>query len=266
MVPVQKQPRKHQSGKHRIIRPMPSIRPALLQKVGWMIVGAVATIAILAAGSFWKQHVLESKRTSATHTVTATTGGKLVYYPGRNIDYGSKFSAPNDTHLAAAKAAGVPDAPLKDESDVMAHKNKLVKITSGKNYVVEDLTHSLPYLTKPAARELEAIANEFADILQRNGLPHYRVIVTSVLRTEENVQKLKKSGNVNASSNSAHCYGTTFDLTYSRYDKDDSDPNYMNEGNLKLVLGQALLNEQRKDRIYVKHEVKQACFHITCRL
>lgn len=39
----------------------------------------------------------------------------------------------------------------------------------------------------------------------------------------------------------------------------------MTQDNLKLVLGQVLLNEQRAGRIYVKYEWQQACFHITCR-
>jgi hypothetical protein len=39
----------------------------------------------------------------------------------------------------------------------------------------------------------------------------------------------------------------------------------MHQDNLKLVLGQVLLNEQRAGNIYVKYEKKQACFHITVR-
>jgi hypothetical protein len=127
------------------------------------------------------------------------------------------------------------------------------------------LTHSIPYLVPAAAAELERIGEGFADILQRNGLPHYRFYVTSVLRTQADVSFLQKSGNVNATSNSCHCYGTTFDLAYYRYDKVTRTNEYMHEDNLKLVLGQVLLNEQRAGRIYVKYEKKQACFHITVR-
>jgi hypothetical protein len=85
------------------------------------------------------------------------------------------------------------------------------------------------------------------------------------LRTQADVSFLQKSGNVNATSNSCHCYGTTFDLAYYRYDKVTRTNEYMHEDNLKLVLGQVLLNEQRAGRIYVKYEKKQACFHITVR-
>ena len=131
--------------------------------------------------------------------------------------------------------------------------------------MVDDLTHSIPYLVPQAAAELESIGREFADILQRNGLPHYRFYVTSVLRTQHDVKHLQKSGNVNATTQSCHCYGTTFDLAYFRFDKVSKTREYMHQDNLKLVLGQVLLNEQRAGRIYVKYEWKQACFHITVR-
>ena len=131
--------------------------------------------------------------------------------------------------------------------------------------MVDELEHSLPYLTTNAAEELNRIGEGFADILERNGCPHYRFIVTSVTRTDASVRNLQRSGNINATSNSAHRYGTTFDITYRRFDKNDRSADYMTEDNLKLALGQVLLNEQRAGRIYVKYEYKQACFHITSR-
>ena len=139
------------------------------------------------------------------------------------------------------------------------------KIRTCHNYVVDDLEHSLPYLTTGAAEELNRIGEGFADILERNGCPHYRFIVTSVTRTDASVRKLQRSGNINATSNSAHRYGTTFDITYRRFDKNDRSADYMTDDNLKLALGQVLLNEQRAGHIYVKYEYKQACFHITSR-
>ena len=113
--------------------------------------------------------------------------------------------------------------------------------------------------------ELDRIGKDFADILHRNGLPHYRFYVTSILRTNEDIELLQKSGNINATNQSCHCYGTTFDIAYFRFDKVSRTHEYMHQDNLKLVLGQVLLNEQRAGRIYVKYEWKQACFHVTVR-
>jgi hypothetical protein len=117
----------------------------------------------------------------------------------------------------------------------------------------------------PAAlAELERIGEGFADILKRNDLPQYRFYVTSILRTQDDVKQLQLT-NINATINSCHCYGTTFDLAYFRFDKLEPSRMYMHQDNLKLALGQVLLNEQRAGRIYVKYEKKQACFHITVR-
>ena len=191
--------------------------------------------------------------------------GKLVLYPGRNIDYARKFNDRNANHLDAASKMGLSAIPENREA-VMSMRGRMVPVKDSKNYLVDPLTHSVPYLCPGAARKLDAIGDAWADILKRNDLPHYRFILTSILRTQEDVKKLQRSGNVNAADNSAHCYGTTFDITYSRFEKAEQSENYMVEDNLKLALAQVLLNEQRAGHIYVKYEYKQACFHITSRL
>lgn len=188
----------------------------------------------------------------------------LVAYPGRTFSYKDKFCDTQAKQVRAAKAIGLKSPP-QNRQEAAKMRGQLSLIKSNDNYVVDSLTHSIPYLVPAAARELERIGEGFAEILQRNGLPHYRFYVTSVLRTKDDVKHLQKSGNVNATSQSCHCYGTTFDLAYFRFDKVSRTREYMHQDNLKLVLGQVLLNEQRAGRIYVKYEYKQACFHITVR-
>ena len=188
----------------------------------------------------------------------------LVAYPGRTFSYKHKFNDLQSKQIQAAQAIGLPRPP-RDREDAAAMRKHLTLVTTNDNYVVEELTHSVPYLVPAAKRELDAIGAEWADILQRNGLPHYRFYVTSVLRTQEWIKRLHKSGNVNSVSKSCHCYGTTFDLAYMRYDKVTRTRDYMMEDNLKLVFGQVLLNHQRAGKIYVKYEWKQSCFHLTVR-
>lgn len=203
--------------------------------------------------------ILTGKRGNNPHV------GTLVTYPGRSIHYATKFNDKNALHLSAAAAVGL-DAIPADRTTVMNMKGKMVPIRDTRNYIVDPLTHSVPYLCPGAAKELNAIGEAWADILKRNDLPHYKFILTSILRTQEDVRKLQRSGNVNASGQSAHCYGTTFDITYTRFEKAERSDHYMVEDNLKLALAQVLLNEQRAGHIYVKYEHKQACFHITSRL
>ena len=188
----------------------------------------------------------------------------MVAYPGRTFSYKDKFRDTQAKQEQAAKALGLATPP-QNRQEAAKMRSRLTLIQTNENFIVDSLTHSIPYLVPAAAAELESIGREFADILQRNNLPHYRFYVTSVLRTKDDVKQLQKSGNINATSNSCHCYGTTFDLAYYRYDKVTRTREYMHEDNLKLVLGQVLLNHQRAGKIYVKYEHKQACFHITVR-
>ena len=188
----------------------------------------------------------------------------MVSYPGRTFSYKDKFRDLQSKHEQAARSIGLSNPP-QNRQQAAKMRGQLTQIKTTDNFVVDSLTHSIPYLVPTAAAELESIGKEFADILQRNGLPHYRFYVTSVLRTKDDVKHLQKSGNMNATTNSCHCYGTTFDLAYYRYDKVTRTREYMHQDNLKLVLGQVLLNHQRAGKIYVKYEWKQACFHITVR-
>ena len=188
----------------------------------------------------------------------------LVAYPGRTFNYKTKFNDLQTKQHTVASRIGLPRPP-KDRDDAATMRGRLVEIRTNNNYIVDDLTHSVPYLIPSAKRELDAIGEEWADILQRNNLPHYRFYVTSVLRTQQDIKYLQRSGNINSVTQSCHCYGTTFDLAYMRYDKVTRTCDYMHEDNLKLVLGQVLLNHQRAGKIYVKYEARQSCFHVTVR-
>ena len=195
---------------------------------------------------------------------TGVAEDSLVCYPGRTFDYKLKFNDLQAKQHETAKRIGLPRPPV-NRKDAASMRKQLVEIKTNDNYIVDSLTHSVPYLIPSAARELEEIGAEWADILARNNLPHYRFYVTSVLRTQEDIRFLQKSGNINSTTQSCHCYGTTFDLAYMRYNKVSHTRTYMHEDNLKLVLGQVLLNHQRAGKIYVKYEWKQSCFHITVR-
>lgn len=209
-------------------------------------------------------HILQPEETDIVETEEQEDKARLVTYPGRSIRYSEKFRDGQMKHMKAAEKNGLSPQP-KDRTDAARMTNRLMRIYTNKYYVVEDLTHSVPYLVPIAAKRLNAIGEEFSDILQRNGLPHYRFRVTSVLRTKDDIRRLQKSGNGNAVTNSVHNYGTTFDLAYTKFEKTTITDDYMTDDNLKLVLGQVLLNQQRAGHIYVKYEYKQCCFHITVR-
>ena len=138
----------------------------------------------------------------------------------------------------------------------------------GKFYVVDSLTHSIPYLVPRASALLDTIGSNFLDSLAAKGLNPNQVIITSVLRTENDVKRLRRR-NGNASANSAHCFGATFDVSWKRFkkveDKGGRPLQDVSADTLKLVLSEVLRDLRQAEKCYIKYELKQGCFHITAR-
>ncbi|MGI6816122.1 DUF5715 family protein [Bacteroides sp. KG123] len=182
------------------------------------------------------------------------------------ISYKRSFGDLNEKHLNVAQALGISPISSREEAERM--KERLQLITTNELYAVDSLTHSLPYLIPEAASLLDTIGSNFLDSLVSKGLNPNKVVVTSVLRTKEDVKRLRRH-NGNASENSAHFYGTTFDISWKRFQKvEDEDGRPLQEvssDTLKLVLSEVLRDLKRAEKCYVKYELKQGCFHITAR-
>lgn len=179
-------------------------------------------------------------------------------------NYNRTFNDLHDLHIAAAIENGV--GPLTARADTAFFADALVRIpTQLEIYKVDKLTHSMPFLVPKAAVLLSDICINFRDSLICKKMPIYKPIVTSITRTDDDVKGLSRR-NRNASDNSAHRYGTTFDIAWTRFDKvDPTDSRTLDDGRLKAVLGQVLHDLRQQDRCYIKHERKQSCFHITVR-
>lgn len=176
--------------------------------------------------------------------------------------YSRLFRDMNDVQLAAAQKLGFSPLSSPDEEP----SKRVRHIESCEYYKIDKLTHSSPFLVPKAADLLEDIGRNFADSLERRfGIVGICPIVTSVTRTRNDVKKLRRSGNVNASENSCHFYGTTFDITYSRFYKHTGHTATFESAMMKQILAEVLKNLKDEGRCYVKYERKQACFHITAR-
>ncbi len=174
-------------------------------------------------------------------------------------NYKEAFPDTNDLQMVAAQKYGVP--PMEYRADVENNKTGLVYIGANPYYDTDPMTRSIPYLVPRAATLLNDIGRAFFDSLQVKGLPINRFIVTSATRTREDVAILRRH-NRNATENSCHMYGTTFDISYTRYNP-ISTP--VRDDQLKWVLSEVLRDMRESERCYVKYEVKQSCFHITTR-
>ena len=182
------------------------------------------------------------------------------------VSYKRSFPDLNDKHLEVAKPVGI--RPLEDREEAESMKEKLTHITDNEFYVVDSLTHSIPYLVPRASALLDTIGSNFLDSLAAKGLNPNQVIVTSVLRTQSDVKRLRRR-NGNASANSAHCFGATFDVSWKRFKKvEDEDGRPLQDvgsDTLKLVLSEVLRDLRQAEKCYIKYELKQGCFHITAR-
>lgn len=181
-----------------------------------------------------------------------------------NGKYATTFNDLPDLHNSAAAIRGV--GPLEARADTVLYEDQIVRIPQELEiYRVDKLTHSMPFLVPEAATLLSDIGMNFRDSLISKKMPIYRLIVTSVMRTDEDVKSLSRR-NRNASGGSVHRYGTTFDIAWTRFDKmNPADERTLDDGRLKAVLGQVLHDLRQRDRCYIKHERKQSCFHITVR-
>lgn len=181
-------------------------------------------------------------------------------------NFSKAFPDQNDVQLEAANKLGVK--PVANRAEAESRKAELVYIGANPYFYVERLNSSIPYLVPQAAVLLQDIGRNFFDSLQVKGIPLHKIIVTSVMRSREDIQKLR-GHNGNATENSCHLYGTTFDIAYHRYVtvQDPSGPSrrQVRNDSLKWVLSEVLNDLRNQNRCYVKYEVRQSCFHITAR-
>lgn len=174
-------------------------------------------------------------------------------------NYKAAFPDSQSVQIVAAERWGVK--PVKDREDAEHRKKELVYVGESPYYHVDRLSSSIPYLVPRAAVLLQDIGQAFYDSLYVKGVPFNQLIVTSVLRSMDDVSKLQRH-NQNATERSCHLFGTTFDICYNRYHPVSQ---YVRDDTLKWVLSEVLRDKRQEGRCYVKYEVKQGCFHMTVR-
>ena len=177
--------------------------------------------------------------------------------------FGNTFPDQNDVQLLAANKYGVK--PVQNREEAESRKEELVYVGSNPFFFVDKLNNSIPYLVPRASVLLQDIGRAYFDSLQVKGIPLHKIIVTSILRTQDDVAKLR-TRNGNATQNSCHLYGTTFDVCYNRYKtvQTAKEPRrQVRNDSLKWVLSEVLRDMRENNRCLVKYEVNQGCFHIT---
>ena len=181
--------------------------------------------------------------------------------------YRACFPDSQETQIVAARHFGV--TPVANRAEAERRKSELLYIGANPYYEIDPrMSRSIPYLVPRASHLLEHISRRFLDSLAVKQIPLHKLIVTSVLRTDEDVARLQRY-NHNATEQSCHRYGTTFDVSYNRFHTvsppDGPERRAVRNDSLKFVLSEVLRDAREEGRCYVKYEVKQGCFHITVR-
>lgn len=179
-----------------------------------------------------------------------------------------EFPDANDVQLEAAERNGIEPMDSRAQIDSCLQRGDLVYIGNSPYFKLDNLTHSIPYLTPKAYHLVNTICVNFLDSLQSKGLQPHIPIITSVLRTMDDIKNLQR-GNINSIERSAHRYGTTVDIAYNRLMPVPTNcttpvpvPATIQQ---KLVLSEVLRDLRLQGQCYVKYEIRQACFHLTVR-
>lgn len=199
---------------------------------------------------------------------------------GKGIDYVSvaKLSTAemrslktnlNDKHNIEAHKSDLKE-PIKDKTyfndnkESICKKADLTKIETNELYVVARLTHSLPYVNDKTADFLDLLGKRMQESFKEKDIRPYRFTLTSVLRTLKDQRHLQKV-NVNATPNETpHYFGTTFDISQTRFQMTDSNEPLYNY-RLRNLLARELIKLQDEGKCYVILESREKCFHVTVR-
>jgi len=172
----------------------------------------------------------------------------------------------NDVQLLHAQANGLKNIYISNDSfeadsAMLVKKHILVHLHNNPFYQVKELTHSYPFTTLEMGDLLNDISALFQEKMKDKKQDKYLFRVTSGLRTNETQQELT-SRNRNASTQSAHLYGATVDVSYKEFYNVNKNTI---EGNYYAVeaLRETMEDMREQCRMVIVRERHQACYHFT---
>lgn len=196
---------------------------------------------------------------TACHSSWNNREGQTFGVAQVNVQREFQYKDYNTMTLKKARQIGIE--PLANRDEARHKMRRLNRIEDSPYYKLDPMPHSMPYLAKGAKKLLTTIGKRFQKELKREGYRKHRIIVTSMLRTREDVARLQRV-NGNAVKNSAHMYATTFDITYTRFNRLDTEGRPVSNELMANILGY-VLGELRDDGLCrVIFERNQHCFHI----
>ncbi len=161
-----------------------------------------------------------------------------------------------DNRFVAGESNGFGLIESGEHFQKLINDNKFVLINRDKRYQTEKLTHSLPYVIPRSKDVLEELGEAFQTLSKDESF----FTITSVTRSPEQQQRLRKQNRNATSGISSHSYGVSFDISYIRFNG-NKGPNRSIQKDLESVLNEF----QATNKIFFIKERQQSCYHITVR-
>jgi uncharacterized protein YcbK (DUF882 family) len=189
-----------------------------------------------------------------------------VKYANVSINPSKRLNDSNEVQMVHALKNGLKNpftskAEFNAKFDSLKRHSILFEVTDSKFYQLKELKYSLPFLIPEAIDMLDEIGYRFQEKLKEKKQNYYRFRITSLLRTEEDQNKLHHH-NGNAAEHSTHLYGTTVDISYKNFYNIKNDTV---ESSFEAVqaLTKVLIDMRQECRLLAVRERHQSCFHIT---
>ena len=158
-------------------------------------------------------------------------------------------------HIFEAQSFNIPLIESNEHMDSLILANQLIPVPEeGEGYKIQKLVHSRAFLNNQAYLILKEITSQF--LKETNN----ELSISSLTRTAESQKKLSRVNSNATKGHSAHSYGASFDISYSKYG-DKLGRNYANEKVVQQILDQLV----ESGKIYYIKERRQPCFHVTVR-
>jgi len=178
--------------------------------------------------------------------------------------YSKKLTNIIPDYLDHSKRYGIKKCNDEKEIKERVAEGKLVKVSSGKGFTVDPLSHSYPYLTKSAKALLLEISKRFGEEISHTRLKGSTFRVTSLTRTNEKLKNLR-GVNSNASLNSPHLYGNAFDISYIKLDVHKTFVTNCDEKYLMEALAEVIYKLKKENKCWATFEKQQNCYHVVAR-
>jgi hypothetical protein len=196
----------------------------------------------------------------------------------------------NAEQLGRARALGIePNSPA-ERLATLEREGRLVRLAeSTPHWIVRELDFSVPLVVPPVQTLLTEMAERFQSRLADLGLAPFRLEVTSVLRSAEDQERLRRVNPNAAAGESTHQFGTTIDVAYSAFAAPEAPIVALDAGEapwlepylahfaaamaetvaarrsreLQAILGRVLLEMQQEGKVMVTLERLQPVYHMT---